>query len=169
MTIFRRYSSKEMDISKVANYSTSDRTEALKATFLGKNFTGVNYEQKVRIVNQPQMSLQSIKSFSADDEASSIIDHAMSNLAELTNISSFNAQIISLQKRARSSLSGKNLDILLVYLEVVNKSAYFWTSSDAGRSGEGDTILKSLADSRNVDFLQNSLESSAMSVLGKKA
>lgn len=121
-----------MDLSKIASYSTSDRTEALKATFLGENFPGVNYEQKVRIVNQPQMSLDSIKSFLADDEASSIIDQAMSNLAELTNISSFNAQIISLQKRARSSLSGKNLDIILVYLEVLNKSAYFCTSSDAG-------------------------------------
>jgi len=86
---------------------------------------GVSDAQKDSLISQPQLSLDSIKTSLADPQASAIIDEATSDLNNLQDEVGFSVQIVALQSKAKATLSGSHLDIVLVYLEVMNKSSYF--------------------------------------------
>jgi len=62
----------------------------------------------------------------------------------INNISSFNEQIEALKIRARNNIQDINeLNVILVTLEVLKSSAYFWSPKSIGGSGIGEGYINS--------------------------
>jgi hypothetical protein len=147
------FTSQHISINALSTNSNSQRVQSLQLALKDVSTPGVTEEQKDSLISQPQMSIDSIKTLLTDPLASAIIDEATSDLNNLQDVTSFSAQITGLQGEARATLNGSHLDIILVYLEVMNNSVYFWSPSDVGGSGEGNNILASLRGKKTVETL----------------
>lgn len=163
------FTSKRISINALGTYSSSQKIQSLHFALMDLSTPGVSDAQKDSMVSQPQMSLDSIKASMADPQASAIIDEATSDLDNMQDVASLSTQIAGLQSKAKATLTGSHLDVVLVYLEVMNKSSYFWSSADIGGSGEGSTVLQSLRGTKNVDGLKSNKVSTARRIVAADA
>lgn len=142
------------------DFNSDEPFEQLKEKFLSIDISELENEEKERIIeyvflNQIERdesdditSLQVLLNLLDDKEAKDIINEAYYDLQSIQNHSELLASIERLRMRANTKLAEKELDAVLIYLEVIEQSNYFWKSIEEGGSGEGHDILSNIHNFR---------------------
>lgn len=73
-----------------------------------------------------------------------IIHDAILKSETITDFNILHNNILELKKTSNATLIGTDLDIALIFLEVLDNSALFWLSKSANGSGEGELIINQI-------------------------
>ncbi len=126
-TVFRNY-----------DFTNTDRLSELQAQF------SINYpDNTVDWGNEAAINsyyYQNLKK-AISSEAFSYVDRALELSNNLSNFESYSDSIDVLKTEAKEVLNGRELDCILVFLEVSKKSIEFWLPASMGGCGTGEEIL----------------------------
>lgn len=128
-------------LEQVVNEYLSNPSAGYKIAFLAVDIPNISQELQSDIYDHTA-------SISADDMRDSTfqylseaaidlyndVDYSLDNTSNFNELSS---ELDVIKTQIESNLSGVDQKVLLVYLETIKSSAYFWYSTDAGGSGLG--------------------------------
>lgn len=143
------------------DYNNLDRKQELFVNFANfENKIGLNKDFKTSMSEYDKAidcGLECIENFLNDDEAFKLIlkVNNLENSGLIHNINELEKVIQEIKENAEQNISnGKNLDVVLVYLEVFKESARFWFPEDLGGSGEGYKIANNLHNNKYKSSIQ---------------
>lgn len=115
--------------------------------FLNSNTPDLSFDQKKAILDEVvsqsfDYNLDQVRRSNLNNAAKEIIESVNNEAALIRDYSSFAQYLDGEIAKSRSTLSGKDLDTTLAFLEVMKSSAYFWLPTDKGGSGVGYQLLK---------------------------
>ena len=155
-------------IAKV-NFSSSDLKSEVKNTFLELNNNKINMSKEER---ENILSKENSYDFLASNlkSCSNPIQYINASI-DYVNNNNFNynelqIKIVSLENSAKQSLSGEELDAVLVYFSVLKKSSYFWMPINLGGSGKGSATIANTSTSDNMATWEKCLLADAIATGG---
>jgi hypothetical protein len=134
------------------DFSSENKLEVLKNSFLSISLLQLSYEEKSDAINlvfitqnqRTSNDIETIKASLKTDLAKNMIDSAYENLYNSDFHNDLVFILVHLKTNAFNNLENIDFNLVSSYLEVLEQSSYFWKQADFGSSGEGYSIVLSL-------------------------
>lgn len=142
---------------KVIEYLENNPNATLVGAIENVDIQNISLEEKQRIlssvsnVSEEEMKEQIISSLKSPRaiELFNEIDYSVDNSSDYNTL---NYRLGNIRDSINLEFSDTDKDILLVYLETINSSAYFWYPIELGGSGLGDSYRAKASNGQNREL-----------------